>query len=549
MLPRFAARTVEYIQASNFASIELLIYRKQASEAPVRGKASLMRRLVRRVFDSNLRKHTLFNIYMNWDRRRKPQDYPRDLVNCAALLEGIEEIEVEPIGKKFVQRFPSDALDQIRARNLDVLIRFGFNILKGDILTSARYGVWSFHHGDNDFYRGGPALFWEIYERHPLSGVILQVLTEELDAGTVLCKSLFATQKTLSLSANSYGPYWGAADLIIRKLNELHRFGWEHVQQNSLPSSPYQGKRRLYRTPTNLEMLRWLAPVVVKKTLHRPFRKRTVQHWRIAVRTGARPLYDRASDHSLQGFRWIDSPREHFWADPFLIEQEGRPWLFFEDYDYSSRRGLIACAQISDNGVSEPATCLASPDHHYSYPYIFRAGSELFMVPESADSGSVDLYQCEEFPRKWRKRSTLLRGKFVDPSIWEQDGLWWLMVTAVDPDPRSASLYLFYAKTLEGNWNLHPCNPISTDVRNNRGAGTILHVDGRLIRPSQSCAPIYGYSFTLNQVTTLSPTEYKEVPLREFTPECVGVDAVHTYNAIPGIEVIDGAKSTSRSKV
>jgi hypothetical protein len=41
--------------------------------------------------------------------------------------------------------------------------------------------VWSYHHGDNEFYRGGPPHFWELYEKAPLSGVILQVLTEELD--------------------------------------------------------------------------------------------------------------------------------------------------------------------------------------------------------------------------------------------------------------------------------------------------------------------------------------------------------------------------------
>src|SRR6202007_2537062 len=130
----------------------------------------------------------------------------------------------EPLGKKFVHRFPDDALEIIRSKDLDVLIRFGFNILHGDILQAARFGVWSYHHGDNEFYRGGPPHFWELYESAPLSGVVLQVLSEELDAGLVLCKSLFATQKTLSVSKNRYAPYWGSTDLVIRKLNELHRF-------------------------------------------------------------------------------------------------------------------------------------------------------------------------------------------------------------------------------------------------------------------------------------------------------------------------------------
>ena len=115
------------------------------------------------------------------------------------MLAGIGSIEVEPMGKKFIHKFPPDALEKIRAKELDVILRFGFNILSGEILTVARYGVWSYPHGDNDFYRGGPPHFGELVEKSPLSGVILQVLTEELNSGLVLCKSLFSTEQTQAL--------------------------------------------------------------------------------------------------------------------------------------------------------------------------------------------------------------------------------------------------------------------------------------------------------------------------------------------------------------
>jgi methionyl-tRNA formyltransferase len=116
---------------------------------------------------------------------------------------------VDPITTRFVHRFPDDAIEQIREKKLDVLIRFGFNILRGEILTAARYGVWSYHHGDNDYYRGGPAYFWEVLEGNPVSGATLQVLTEELDAGTVLYKGLFATHAGFSQVRNRVQPYWG----------------------------------------------------------------------------------------------------------------------------------------------------------------------------------------------------------------------------------------------------------------------------------------------------------------------------------------------------
>jgi hypothetical protein len=53
-------------------------------------------------------------------------------------------------------------LERIRATRPDVLLRFGFNILKGPILELPRHGVWSYHHGDEMKFRGGPPGLWEI---------------------------------------------------------------------------------------------------------------------------------------------------------------------------------------------------------------------------------------------------------------------------------------------------------------------------------------------------------------------------------------------------
>jgi hypothetical protein len=538
-LSAFFARILEDIEKSNFARIELLVYRKKALQAPRPQPKSRLGAIQHRLLAPNLRKRALYDAYLRFDQRAKPANHPLDVVDCASMLAGIDNIEVEPIGRKFVHKFPPEALEQIRAKDLDVLLRFGFNILSGEILTSARYGVWSYHHGDNDFYRGGPPHFWELVEKSPLSGVILQVLNEELDGGLVLCKSLFTTEQTTSASVNRYTPYWGSTDMVIRKLNELHRCGWEYVKAKSLPPAPYQGKRKLYRTPTNFEMARWMVPIVLKKAVEYPFRKKTVQHWKIAVRIGQAPLYE-SPDTDVAGFRWIEPPKDHFWADPFVLEHQGKCWAFFEDYFYPKRRAVIACAAIAADGtLIAPEPCLES-DHHYSYPHVFRSGDDLFMVPESVSSNSVDLYRCREFPTKWVRERALLQGRFVDTTIWQHQGVWWLMTTRAEPDSRAGCLFLFYSESLTGEWKLHPSNPISTDIRNNRGAGKVFLSGGRLIRPSQSCCPIYGYSFSFNEIAELSREHYSEQPLRTITP-WNGLCAVHTYNRTGNVELIDGA--------
>jgi hypothetical protein len=549
-LSAFFARIIEDIQGSNFANLELLVFRKKAQPVvPESPSRSVIGTLKKRLLDPRLRKTALYDLYLRLDRRTKPPNHPQDFVDCSSLFAGIESIEVEPIGKKFVQRFPPDAIEKIQSKKLDVLLRFGFNILHGEILTSARYGVWSYHHGDNEFYRGGPPHFWELYEKAPLSGVILQVLTEELDGGVVLCKSLFATQPTVMVSRNRFAPYWGSTDLVIRKLNELHQFGWDYVKERAVPAAAYKGKRKIYRSPTNAEIVRWLGPIFLKKSVQYPFRKKKVQHWRIGVRVGGKRLLDSPPGDDLEGFKWIEPDKGQFWADPFLIEHENKTWMFFEDFSYRQSRAWISCAEISaDGGLISPARCLDNPGRHYSYPHVFRSGSDLFMVPEARDSRSVDLYRCLEFPSKWVLERTLLHGKFVDTTIWQQGETWWLLTTRADPEAGAGSLLLFFSDSLDGEWQFHPANPISTDIRNNRGAGRVFQYGHRWLRPSQSCCPTYGYSFSLNEITEISRTRYTERLLKTVIPSG-GLCGVHTYNFAVNIEVIDGATMTSLKKL
>ena len=87
-----------------------------------------------------------------------------------------------------------DDIDLIKSYKLDFIIRFGFGIIKGEILKIPKYGVWSFHHGDEKKIRGGPYCFWEIYNSEPTTGFLLQKLTNRLDGGVVLKKGFLKTQ-------------------------------------------------------------------------------------------------------------------------------------------------------------------------------------------------------------------------------------------------------------------------------------------------------------------------------------------------------------------
>jgi hypothetical protein len=369
---------------------------------------------------------------------------------------------------------------------------------------------------------------------------MLQVLTEELDAGTVLYKGWFATQPGLSRARNCVQPYWGASTFVIQKLRELHQFGWEQLSRHAVRAAPYRGRKPIYSAPTNTEMLSWLGPVLVRKALRRLVRRPKVEHWRLAMRSGASLIADSTGSAQLNGFRWIESPPGRFYADPFILQEDGRLWLFFEDFDYAANRGRISCAELGDDGAFEPVPVLDRP-YHLSYPCVFRANSSIYMIPESAENGTVELYRCTRFPDRWMLESTLLELPAVDTTVWTEAGMFWLFVTLQEPRGHGMQLWLFSASSLIGKWTPHPANPISTDVRKSRGAGAIFRHNGKLLRPSQDCSGHYGRSFTLNEIVVLDGERYEE-------RACVTVDPIwapdlvgtHTYSHIGQVEIIDG---------
>ena len=114
--------------------------------------------------------------------------------NCKKFFEKIDTIPCKTIKKgRFSLYFQKEEIQKINEYKLDFILLFGFGIIKGDILNSAKFGIWSFHHGDERKYRGTPPLFWEIFYNDPISGAILQRLTDRLDAGIVLKKGIYKT--------------------------------------------------------------------------------------------------------------------------------------------------------------------------------------------------------------------------------------------------------------------------------------------------------------------------------------------------------------------
>ena len=154
---------------------------------------------------------------------------------------------------RFSQYFPADAIAELRRHDLDVLLRFGFGILRGEVLDVARYGIWSFHHDDERVIRGGPPSFWEVDDGLATTGVLFQRLTDKLDAGVPLARATFRTVG-YSYPRNRDRAALGAA-VLPAKFARAVRQGI--VEPDSLPVADASAVIR--RDPGNGQMARFLA--------------------------------------------------------------------------------------------------------------------------------------------------------------------------------------------------------------------------------------------------------------------------------------------------
>lgn len=528
--PAWVVRIVEQIQASGFARVILVVLNGEQ-----RRRRSLRERIRLRL------RHLLYERYTRRDSaRRRGPDSAFASRALRPLLDQASWITVKPERRGHVHRLRKGDLERIRALQPDLLLRFGFNILRGEILDVARHGVWSYHHDDSAEYRGGPAMFWEIHEGNPVTGTVLQKLSEELDAGGLLYRSHAATHPH-SLELNRDPAYWKASSFVMRCLRALA----EGTQPP--PAQPEPCDKPLYRTPGNVRMAQFLGRIAVRKARILIDDRLRVPHWFVAWRHGTEAL-DPAAPR-LQGLRELPCPRGHFYADPLLHERDGRTWLFVEDFDYRRGRGNLAAIPWSVEGPAGPARTALELDCHLSYPFVFDWNGDTWLIPESAETRRVSLFRARSFPDRWEFVCDLIRGRrAVDATLHEHEGRWYLFANVCEAGGGTYDeLFLFHADTPLGPFRPHPGNPIVSDVRRARPAGRLFRHAGRLIRPAQDCAREYGNALVFNEVLELGPTRYRERPLGRLAPDWApGLTGCHTYTKLGGFEVVDGKRPTSR---
>jgi hypothetical protein len=405
--------------------------------------------------------------------------------------------------------------------DVDVIVWLDAGRLRGPCRGLAKQSMLSVLIGDPNAPESWPPYWRQIVQSEPVSRIAVLEHEEDWSRGRLRTDYAAPTLEGWYFSRTAVEPLRMAGPLIARCLTDI-----------SAGKEPAAGTTVLAqggRAPTNTDVIRFVKTQSQRSLrLRRQARGRSTV-WFSAIRSGSGPWLD------------VPAPPGHQYADPFLVTWEDRDWLYVEDIPPDSPKARLTALELNrDGSFGEPAIVMDRP-FHLSYPCVFASGDGLFMIPETGENNTVELYRAASVPNRWEKVRTLKdNAPLVDTTPFFHEGVWYFFTTTFR---WGIETYLFYSERLDGEWRYHPANPICSDVRYARGAGALFERNGRLIRPAQDCSVRYGYAVVLNEVRKISPGEYEESPIETILPNWrPGLLATHTLNHNARFEVMDGVR-------
>lgn len=484
--PRWVRKALENVVAAEVATFDLVV---KADSEKDNGESFL------------------YKLYNGMDRRMWPTS-----------PDALELVSI----KDLVGSLPSLPANELSQTDLDVLLSFGPTELNSKFASLANYGVWFYAFGTD---KQAPPGFREVLTLDPITISSVRSLTGQPPEERIIYKSVSPTLSRFSIRRNNNECYWKSAAFVARGLQDLYNgrslpeIGVADSTENSLA------------LPTNAALGGMFLKLSHRAASRALEKLSSFEQWVLAYRL------------NQTEFKYLEPPADRFWADPFPIKVAGKYYIFFEEFLNSANRAHISVIEVDRNGIISGPTETLKLDCHLSYPFVFEWRGQYYMIPETGDKNSVELYRSVSFPFDWKREQVLIEAKRpLDATLIEVQGTWWMFVNiqeegvAVNWD----ELHLYYADSPLGPWKPHARNPVISDVRSARPAGRLFWSNDVLYRPSQDSSMRYGYATTINRIDNLSPTEYSEAVVSKILPDWDDdILGVHTLNAISELTVID----------
>jgi len=434
--------------------------------------------------------------------------------------------------------------DTLRKLNPDVIVKFGEHNFHKSILNIPKYGVWSFSIDSSSLPGGLDYGLWEVVRYKPGSYSSLEQLTDDQGQSVIIYNSLESTCP-FSIIKNRNKIFFRAALFLPRLIEGIRLYGEKYLMEQKARSSGINSL--ITEKEINLSLpavlrdvsayLTRVSGLVINKLLYTD-----AFSWKVLIHIAKR---NDGFSTEFGSFNEVRTPRGVFWADPFVVENEGNYFIFVEEFIYRKNKAHISVLELDKKGELQKHYPVIVQNYHMSYPMVFRVSDSYYMIPETASNNTIELYRCTKFPDQWEfDRIIMSDVSATDTTLFFHDGKWWLFTTLDQTNNvsgGSTELFLYYSDDpLSGSWISHPLNPVVSDESSTRCAGNLFIHEGVVYRPAQDCSMRYGRGFSLRRVTILNESEYNEVTESEIKPDWDSkLKGTHTFNFDSGLTVID----------
>lgn len=273
-------------------------------------------------------------------------------------------------------------------------------------------------------------------------------------------------------------------------------------------------------------------------------RRRTAHqdHWQVGYRKISGPGVLETHEWPKEEYVWLPDDGQRYYADPFVFARGDTTYLFVEEFRYADCKGILAVAELREDGTFSTPQPILIKDYHLSYPLVFEQDGEIYMMPETSENKTLEIYRAEHFPDKWVLDRVLMRDiEIADATTVDYDGSVYLFGNVREGFVQSWGALRIY----KGASRLGPFEPVQNgpaliDVASARPAGHMSVVDGKIVRIVQDGRGGYGAALLIARVSELGPDGYAQQVEKLLLPkESWTHSGVHTLNRAEGFEVID----------
>lgn len=173
-----------------------------------------------------------------------------------------EQNNVEKFAKELkipfykVQNYHAEeTIDLLKKTDADLGILYGTNIIKESVFSIPKLGSINLHQGLAPLYRGGPTVFWELFNGEKEIGITIHFVATKVDTGDIILQKTFPLEYDFSRYGLDYESFlrdFRAAlkEPSVQMMTEAVKLISAGKNQR-MKQDPSLGKR--YRLPTKKE--------------------------------------------------------------------------------------------------------------------------------------------------------------------------------------------------------------------------------------------------------------------------------------------------------